>query len=264
MLTKIRTYQRYFIDYLKHREYSFVKAAIIYELFGRPPKNSAEYLSSLGRFNLRGGTIDFQFANYAYEWGVKEFMLNHFADYTVFLDIGACIGTYSILMARNGLKCHAFEPMPENFAALLQNVRLNGLENNIRCHQIALGSEECRSEFIFEKINTGASRLATNTSDYKSSDSNKVLLNLNVCRLDIFSPKLSIPPEEKILIKMDAEGMEHMILLGAIEFLKKYNKVLLVMEKKYQSIKRLNELLEFSGNYECLPIDENNVAYRKI
>ena len=264
MSNRISTYIRYFKDYAKYGEYGFIWTAIGYRLFRRPVKKSVQYTSSLGKFYVRSGTIDFQFANYAYEWDVKQFFLKHYQDYTVFLDIGANIGIYSIMMAQKGLKCHAFEPMPENYKAMLQNIRLNKLENLIHSHEIALGSEESSSEFIYEKINTGASRLATNPSDYKGPKNSHTTVILKVFRLDTFSRELAIPPDEKVLIKMDAEGMEHMILIGAIEFLKSHRNILLVMEKKYQSIARLDELLALTGEYECLPVDKYNIAYRKI
>ncbi|MCX6282494.1 MAG: FkbM family methyltransferase [Bacteroidetes bacterium] len=264
MSNRISTYIRYIRDYAKHGEYRFIWIALGYQLFKLPVKTSSEYTSSLGKFHIRSGTIDFQFANFAYEWEVKQFFLKHYQDYTVFLDIGANIGIYSILMAQKGLKCHAFEPMPENFEAMLQNIRLNNLENSICSHNIALGQEDTTSEFIFEKINTGASRLATNTTDYKGPKNSNEIVSLKVCRLDTLAASLSIHPNEKILIKMDAEGMENMILLGAIEFLKNYNSILLVMENKYQSNEKLNELLSLTGEYECLPVDKYNCAYRKI
>jgi len=264
MSNKISTYIRYFQDYYKHKEYGYFFTAIGYQLFKRPVKKSGEYTSSLGKFYVRAGTIDFQFANYAYEWEVKQFFLAHYREYSVFLDIGANIGIYSILMAQKGLLCHAFEPMPDNYMAMLKNISLNKLENNIRSHNFALGCEDCTSEFIYEKINTGASRLASNSSDYEGPENSKEILNLNIFRLDAIADRLAISPDEKILIKMDAEGMEHMILLGAIEFLKTHRNILLVMEKKHQSISRLNELLALTGEYECLPVDKYNVAYRKM
>ncbi|MCX6283376.1 MAG: FkbM family methyltransferase [Bacteroidetes bacterium] len=263
MSNKILTYIRYFQDYAKYKEYGIFFTAIGYQLFKRPLKKSGEYTSSLGKFYVRKGTIDFQFANYAYEWEVKQFFLKHYKEYSVFLDIGANIGIYSILMAQKGLICHAFEPMPENYQAMLTNISLNNLEDNIRSHNYALGCEDCSSEFIFEKVNTGASRLATQVSEYKGPKNSKEIINLKIFRLDAITAGLGILHDEKILIKMDAEGMEDMILLGAIEFLKSHRNILLVMEKKHQSIDRLNELLALTGEYECLPVDKYNVAYRK-
>ena len=76
MLNRIATYLRYFKDYIKHGEYGFIWTSAGYELFGRPQQQSVEYTSSLGKFFTRKGTIDFKFANYAYEWDVKQFVLD--------------------------------------------------------------------------------------------------------------------------------------------------------------------------------------------
>jgi len=264
MADGINTYLRYVKEFVKHKEYGFLMNAIGYRLFHIPALKSSYFTSSLGKFYIRKGTIDFQFANYAYEWGVKKFFLEHCNEYTVFIDIGSNIGIYSIMMARKGLKCHAFEPMPENYKALLENIRLNDLGNEIQAHNIALGSEESSSEFIYEKINTGASRLAIFKSDFKSPEHAKSIVISKVSRFDVLAAGLAIPSTEKVLIKIDAEGMEHMILIGAIDFLKSHRNIMLVMEKKYQSIKRFDDLLALTGDYESLPVDDENIAYRKI
>jgi len=264
MSSKATTYIRYFKDYIKHEEYGFIWTSICYELFGRPQKTSSEYTSSLGKFFTRSGTIDFKFANYAYEWDVKKFFLSHYQDYTVFLDIGANIGVYSILMAQKGLSCHAFEPMPDNYQALLKNISLNKLEDFIRTYNIALGNEESDCEFIYEKINTGASRIATSVSDYNGPKNSSVTVTSKVSTLDRISRKLDLDPDEKILVKMDAEGMELMILQGALEFFTTHHHILLIIEKKYQSINAISELLGRTGKYECLEVDEYNIAYRKL
>ena len=264
MLNRIATYLRYFKDYIKHGEYGFIWTSAGYELFGRPQQQSVEYTSSLGKFFTRKGTIDFKFANYAYEWDVKQFVLDHYRDYTVFLDIGANIGIYSIMMAQKGLFCHAFEPMPDNYQAMLKNIGLNDLDNVIRTYNIALGNEESSCEFIYEQVNTGASRIATSSSDYQGPKDSTTTVISKVCTLDGISPELAIPPDEKILIKMDTEGMEHLILQGAIAFLKTHRNILLIMEKKYQALDAINDLLALTGKYECLPVDEYNIAYKKI
>lgn len=261
---KAQTYYRYFKDFIKHREFGFILTSIGYELFGRPGKKSGEYTSSLGRFFIRSGTLDFKFANFAYEWPLKKFILKHHTDYSIFLDIGANIGVYSILMAGKGLKCHAFEPMPDNYQAMIRNFELNKLENNIRSHNIALGNEECYCEFIYEKVNTGASRIATRQGDFHRTKSSDEKVLSRVRTLDGISKELLISNDDKLLIKIDAEGMEHSIIEGAIEFLKTHRYILLIVEKKYQSVEMLTKTLNLSGNFKCIPVDEYNLAFLKI
>jgi 16S rRNA G527 N7-methylase RsmG len=48
-----------------------------------------------------------------------------------FLDIGANIGWYSLIVAksRKKLKIHSFEPIKKNYSFLLKNIRCNFLKN---------------------------------------------------------------------------------------------------------------------------------------
>lgn len=60
----------------------------------------------------------------------------------VFLDVGANVGYYSLLAAQivgAGGQVHAFEPMPQNGAALRHTVRENGI-TNIVVNQVAVGA----------------------------------------------------------------------------------------------------------------------------
>lgn len=59
---------------------------------------------------------------------------------SVFLDIGANIGTITVAMAKTVKKVYAFEPIPDNLALLNENVRLNNL-TNVEVHPVALGSK---------------------------------------------------------------------------------------------------------------------------
>lgn len=58
----------------------------------------------------------------------------------VLYDVGANVGSYSILAGVNGLKVFSFEPEAENYALLVKNMILNKLEPNAYC--LALSNEE--------------------------------------------------------------------------------------------------------------------------
>ena len=47
---------------------------------------------------------------------------------SAFYDIGACVGSYSLVAAALGGRVHAFEPVAPNFAQLQSNIWLNGFE----------------------------------------------------------------------------------------------------------------------------------------
>ena len=57
----------------------------------------------------------------------------------VFADVGANVGCYSLLAAATGSRVLAFEPVPASRRELLRNIRLNGLENDVKVFPCALG-----------------------------------------------------------------------------------------------------------------------------
>ena len=61
--------------------------------------------------------------------------LNYYANVgSVFYDIGANVGSYSMYAAslNSKLNIYAFEPVQENFCALLNNIKLSFLQNQSR------------------------------------------------------------------------------------------------------------------------------------
>ena len=58
----------------------------------------------------------------------------------VLFDIGANVGSYSILAGVKGVKVFSFEPEAENYAMLVKNMLLNGIEPNAYC--LAISDEE--------------------------------------------------------------------------------------------------------------------------
>jgi len=74
-------------------------ASVKYVLNKSSHSSGRTITTSAGTFFCRKNTNDFQFANYYYEWGVKKFILKRIDEFSVFIDAGACVGDYSILMA---------------------------------------------------------------------------------------------------------------------------------------------------------------------
>lgn len=58
----------------------------------------------------------------------------------VMYDIGANIGSYTVLAGSKGVKVYAFEPEAENFALLVRNMQLNGIAPNAYC--LAISDQE--------------------------------------------------------------------------------------------------------------------------
>ncbi|MGH9334017.1 MAG: FkbM family methyltransferase, partial [Vicinamibacteria bacterium] len=84
-----------------------------------------------------------------FERGAYERHGVEIGDGAVVFDVGANIGLFSLYAsdsARN-VTIHAFEPMPEVFAALKANQTLHGFQGKL--HPVALGSKPGREEFVY-------------------------------------------------------------------------------------------------------------------
>src|SRR5690606_18092896 len=75
------------------------------------------------------------------EYEEMAFILQALRAGDLFIDVGANSGAYTILACGAvGCDAYAFEPVPETFARLTENVRLNAIDGRVRCTGRAVGS----------------------------------------------------------------------------------------------------------------------------
>ncbi len=138
----------------------------------------------------------------------------------VVLDVGANIGCHTLIMgklAEDHGRVLAFEPHPQVFAVLSENVMLNRL-TNIKLLQCALGDVQSKLALYSgpsHLANFGGSSLhAGNVANQGYAISVTVRTVDEIVRLDDLS-RLD-------LIKIDTEGHELPVLLGARESIRQY------------------------------------------
>ncbi len=260
---KILTFFRYLIDYLRFGQIRPTIAAIIYIAFGKSMLRTRLVRGKLGYFLHRKGTLDFQFANYAYEWSVKQFMIQHHVDKDIFIDIGSNIGTYSVMLANKGLEVIAFEPAYENFKALNINIMLNGLEKKFRAFNFGLSNENNKAGFNYDPVNTGASHLDILPFENETFAERAVHTEIELKRFDDLMNELKIDPSAKVLMKIDVEGMEAQVIEGAEDFIRRQPNLTLVMECVHSGKDLLIKLLDGLGDFEYLEVDQLNFGARK-
>ncbi len=143
--------------------------------------------------------------------GLHEFadmmvVLHFLRNGDLFLDIGANVGTYSVLASGVcGARSWAFEPDPITAAHLSRNLKLNNLEGLTRIYEFALGPEEGDVAFT----------IGLDTV-------NKVVAEGNGANVQIVhqEPLDSLVKDENpIMMKIDVEGYEDAMLIGASEAL---------------------------------------------
>lgn len=126
---------------------------------------------------------------------------------SVVFDVGAHIGFYTLLLAKlvgPGGRVYSFEPLPENFKLLSENVERN------RCSNVRLVRKAVM-------VRSGPIRVTVPNSEpvpgsvSLTADYGTPPITVEAITLDEFAAPLSGPIH---LIKMDVEGAEHQVLLG--------------------------------------------------
>jgi FkbM family methyltransferase len=136
-----------------------------------------------------------------HEFVEMAFLLHFLRANDLFLDIGANIGSYTILAAAVcGARAIAFEPDPDTARALRRNIAINHLSALAEVREVALGAVEGRTGFT---VGLGPGNRVAAPND-------KWVQDVPIRRLD------DIPGvETPTLIKMDVEGFEEQVLSGA-------------------------------------------------
>lgn len=131
-----------------------------------------------------------------------------------FVDVGANAGFYSLLAAlwSPAIQVVAFEPVPQIFSGLVRNVRLNQLENRIRCENIALSSQSGAATLLLPRSD-GADPETTGTlvADGWQARQNSARLQVRSERFDDYERRC---PMKADLVKIDVEDFEADVLEG--------------------------------------------------
>jgi FkbM family methyltransferase len=158
-------------------------------------------------------------ARWFFESGVAEKGLIHWVYDTFiqpdknFLDIGAHVGTYALICAKKAKHTYAFECSPTTFCYLAANIALQGLEEKVSPYPFALGDDDKTMDYIIRSKDGGGNGVKHLAATDEACKKLPVLMR----RLDSFGLK------DIGFIKIDVEGFEKEVLLGALETLKANN-----------------------------------------
>lgn len=140
-----------------------------------------------------------------HEFEDMAFLLHFMRPEDAFADIGANIGSYTVLASGvRRARTIAFEPDPVTFAALERNIALNGLKSLVQSRETALGAEQGKVAFTID-LDT------MNRVAHDGAGSTRTV------SLDTLDHALS--DERPSLIKLDVEGFESEVIRGATKTL---------------------------------------------
>lgn len=139
-----------------------------------------------------------------HEFNDMAFLLHLLRPEDVFVDVGANMGTYTILASGVcGAYSYSFEPIQSTFERLQANIKLNNLEARTTAIQCALGSSTGEIKFTYQQ----------DTTNHVATDQETDIVTVPVNRLD------DIVPQTPTLLKIDVEGFETEVIQGAMQHL---------------------------------------------
>lgn len=138
-----------------------------------------------------------------HEFNDMAFLLHFLHKQDLFIDIGANVGSYTVLAsAVKEAYTIAVEPIPCTFAHLCNNVHLNKITDKVNLLNIGLGSKISQLAFT--------SSLDSTNHVANESDINSDTITVEVNTLDNI-----VNAKNPVLIKIDVEGFEQEVLNGA-------------------------------------------------
>ena len=174
--------------------------------------NSSKFILSKGETGLSGN----------YYCGFMEleemsFLLHYIRSSDDLYDIGSNVGAYSILAsAVRGSKSYAFEPLPDTYERLVNQIKINKIEHLVSAKNCGVGANSEILEFTnslncMNKVNT-------------------IKNNINVTKVPVVTLDSKFQPINSSIVKIDVEGYEKFVIDGGINFFNNDNVKALIIE----------------------------------
>jgi FkbM family methyltransferase len=174
-------------------------------------------LSEYGKskFRITSNVEKFRVRQYGGEKEALDYFINLCKASKIIYDIGSSVGLFTITAAKltKSNSIYAFEPDPETFVRLNENVAINKLKN-VRTLQLACSNEVGTIELFTNGVNGFAPSLVEQ-KDREGAPKASVKIPSNTLDNLIAENKLPVPD----LIKIDIEGAEIFCLKGALKLL---------------------------------------------
>jgi FkbM family methyltransferase len=135
----------------------------------------------------------------------------------VFWDVGANVGLYSLYPAKKvGCRVLAFEPEAQNFALLMENISLNGLQEYVRAANIPLTRKFGVGTLLAHELTKGGAHNSFISGDPETGQ--------ETCSRRVKQVQFGVSMDELVFehgfdcpshVKIDVDGIEPEIIAGA-------------------------------------------------
>lgn len=161
-----------------------------------------------------------------YQPNITDLLFDNFRDETVFLDVGANIGFFSIVAARQfpKLSVHAFEPNQSIYARLQRNIDLNRNLTNLEAFPFALSNFSGNTTLFMPSPNDSNQGLSS-LGDAIEGVTKGMSQTTPVKQLD----ELYENSTQKVsVIKIDVQGFEAEVLKGGETTIRRFRPVVVL------------------------------------
>jgi len=189
-----------------------------------------------------------------YEKEVESILSHLITEDTTFVDVGANVGYFTILASELARTVYAFEPVPAAFERLSKNVSLNDLKN-VLAFQCAVSKERTKLRLFESRISPGHDSTVKRFEHDKSFFVDAVTLDETI-----------EPSAGNVVMKVDVEGSEMDVLLGASRLIRSGRVSAIVVEWARGIYSHITDLSERFALYSSLGtvevLDERVGSYK--
>jgi FkbM family methyltransferase len=159
------------------------------------------------KYKVRKGTLDEMIINEVWNKKMYNKYLEDLDSNPIIIDIGAHIGGFSLMAASKypDSMIYCYEPHPENYSLLKENIMMNNFENTISCYQKAVTGKSGKINLkIYSGNNTGLHKTTHNSTELgfvvDGVTLQEIFKSNNITKCDF--------------LKIDCEGAEEDIILN--------------------------------------------------
>lgn len=180
---------------------------------------------------------------------------------SVFYDIGACVGAYSLVAASRQIHTFAFEPAYMNYFRLVSNLRLNEkIRTFVTPMPYLLAARTQMVPFHYSSVEFGAAEHNENGSVFSQA--------MGGWALDDLVTHLKLPWPD--YLKIDVDGLEDQVIAGASKTLESCSELQVEIDDSKPDCKRRVQSMMMRLGFETVvstrhgsgPI--SNVRYRRL
>jgi len=182
-----------------------------------------------------------------------------FEDDSIFYDIGANIGTYSIFAASiNKINVLAFEPESYNFQILMENIIKNNLNDKIVAYPLGISNQtEITSLFLSKFTKAGSHHMIQKNLDHNlKKRTTTIKQGIFSTSLNDLISKWGLPIPN--YLKIDVDGIEYKIIEESNLLLKNKNLKSILIEinsNRKEDLNIIKTLSKFDFKYDKSQVD---------